>query len=68
MLAMLKKLNYTYPYHQAIGFYLQRAGNYREAQIQLLKKFDFKYDFYLDHGMRNLEYSKEWKLYYPKGF
>lgn len=66
--AMLWKLNYIYPYHQAIGFYLQRAGIYRESQIQLLKKFNFEYDFYLSHQMKEAEYSKEWRLYYPKGF
>ncbi|TRZ93078.1 MAG: hypothetical protein D4R82_05770 [Dehalococcoidia bacterium] len=66
--AMLKKLNYIYPYHQAIGFYLERAGVYRETQIRLLKKFDFKFDFYITHQMKEAQYSKEWRLYYPKGF
>lgn len=66
--AMLQKLNYIYPYHQAIGFYLQRAGVYTETQIRLLKKFDFKFDFYITHQIKEAEYSKEWRLYYPKGF
>jgi len=66
--AMLQKLNYTYPYHQAIGFYLQRAGVYRESQISLLKKFKFEYNFYIANQIKEPEYSKEWRLYYPKGF
>lgn len=66
--AMLQKLGYIYPYHQAIGFYLQKAGVYRETQIRLLKKFEFKFDFYITHQLKETEYSKEWKLYYPKGF
>jgi len=66
--ARLKTLDYIYPYHQAIGFYVEKAGNYRDAQIELLKGFDIKYDFYLDHAMGEVEYSKEWKLYYPKNF
>jgi len=66
--AMLKKINYIYPYHQAIGFYLHRTGVYRESQIQLLKNFEFKYDFYLAHHMKEVEYSKEWRIYYPNGF
>lgn len=66
--ARLKTLDYIYPYHHAIGFYLEKAGNYRDAQIELLKGFDFKYDFYLDRAMEEVEYSKEWRLYYPKDF
>lgn len=66
--AMLKQLDYVYPYHQAIGFYLERSGVYKDSQIRLLKKSDFKYDFYLTHQMKETEYSKEWRLYYPKGF
>lgn len=36
--AMLKKLSYTYPYHQSIGYYLERAG-YRPSQLDLLRSF-----------------------------
>jgi len=65
--AMLKQLNYVYPYHQAIGFYLERSGVYKENMIDLLNKFNIKFDFYLVHGMKEMEYSKRWRLYYPKG-
>lgn len=66
--AMLQKLSYIYPYHQAVGFYLQKSGVYKESQVQLLKKFNFKFDFYLTHRMTETQYSKEWRLYYPRGF
>ena len=66
--AMLKKLNYIYPYDQAIGFYLEKSGVYEESQIELLRNFEFKIDFYLTHDMKETEYSKKWRLYYPKGF
>ena len=66
--AMLKKLNYTYPYHQAVGFYLERAGVYKNSLIALLRKFERKHDFYLTHQMKEKSYSKAWRLYYPKGF
>ena len=65
--AMLKKLEYLYPYHQSIGFYLEKAGVYTESQIKLLKQFDVRYDFYLAHQMKETEYSTEWRVYYPKG-
>lgn len=65
--AMLKKLDYIYPYHQAVGFYLERSGVYNESSIRLLRKFDMDYDFYLTHQMKDTSYSKEWRLYFPKG-
>jgi len=68
LVSMLTRLDYTYPYHQAIGFYLEKTGVYRDSQIRLLEKLDMKFDFYLTHQMKDPEYSKRWKLYYPKGF
>ncbi|MFH1732867.1 MAG: type IV toxin-antitoxin system AbiEi family antitoxin [Planctomycetota bacterium] len=64
--AMLKKLDYVYPYYQAVGFYVERAG-YRDAAVDLLRKFEMKYDFYLDHGLKDKAYAKTWRLYVPKG-
>ena len=66
--AMLRQLDYVYPYHQAIGFFLERAGAYRESQLRLMKKFPFEFDFYVTHQMKETEYSREWRVYYPKGF
>jgi predicted transcriptional regulator of viral defense system len=65
--AMLKTLDYVYPYHQAIGFYLERTGAYDEPTLRLLRKFELKYDFYITYDMRDPEYSKEWRLFFPKG-
>lgn len=62
--AYLKKADYIYPYHQAIGFYLERAG-YAENVLRLMDNFPQKYDFYLTHNMKNKNYSERWKLYYP---
>lgn len=67
LVSMLKEIDYVYPYHQTIGFYLETSGAYRESQIQLLRKLDTKHDFYLMHQMKEPEYSSKWKLFYPKG-
>lgn len=65
--AMLKKINYIYPYHQVIGFYLENSGVYKETAVNLLKKPGLEYDFYLTHQMTDTVYSKNWRLYYPRG-
>ena len=66
--ATLRKLNYTYPYHQAIGFYLEHAGGYRQSQLDLLRQFDVEFDFYLAHRMKDTDYNERWRLFIPKGF
>ena len=64
--AMLQKMNYIYPYKQALGFYLERAG-YRKRQLNLLETDPFTHDFYLTYKMQTTEYSQRWRLHYPKG-
>jgi hypothetical protein len=68
--AYLKQMNYLYPYHQVIGFYLERAGGYDESEIGTYFNFPIEYDFYLVHGIKETEreYSEKWRLFYPKGF
>lgn len=65
--AMLQQMAFGYPYHQAIGYYLERSG-YRPAQIELLRRFPIVRDFYLTHHMDATDYVKEWRLFVPKGF
>ena len=67
MTSLLGELAYTYPYHQAIGFYLDRSGSYSEAATELMRKFKIEFDFYLVHGMKEMDYDEKWHLYYPKG-
>jgi predicted transcriptional regulator of viral defense system len=66
LVSMLKKINYAYPYHQAIGFYMERS-NFDTSSLNLLKKIGIKYNFYLDYNMKGTEYSQKWKIYFPKG-
>lgn len=67
LVATLKKINYVYPYQQAVGFYLEKAGVYKQSQLDLVRRFEMKYNFYLMHKMKDYEYSQQWRLYYPKG-
>lgn len=66
LLATLKKLDYTYPYHQSIGFYLEMAG-YDESVLNLAEKVEIKYNFYLTYKIKDKDYSARWKLFFPRG-
>jgi hypothetical protein len=67
LLATLKKLDYVYPYHQAIGFLMDRAG-YDEKRYSILHKIGLKHDFYLTHGLVDPKYSSKWRIFYPGSF
>lgn len=66
----LKKINYIYPFHQSIGFLLDRVGVDKKLLDEFFKSFSFNYDFYLLHSKENLNkqslsFSKKWRLFYP---
>lgn len=65
LVATLKKLDYVYPYHQAIGFYMQKAG-YAKGQYSRLKSMGLDYDFHLAYGLKDKEYDSDWRLFFPK--
>jgi hypothetical protein len=66
LVATLKQLGYVYPYHQAVGFYLQRAGVEPE-KLDRLKHLGLNYDFYLAHKMGPTSFSPEWRIHFPEG-
>ena len=63
--ALLRRLNYTYPYHQCIGFYLKRSG-YPDNDQLLAKHEHIEFDFYLSHNLKDPDYDPEWRLYFPR--
>lgn len=60
---MLKELEYVYPYHQAIGFYLDACGH---DEASVLRKFGLNYNFYLTHQIREPVFSEKWRVFFPK--
>ena len=66
LLATLKALDYKYPYHQVIGFYLERAGAGPSVLDRLMAmKSDFR--FYLNYSMKGAVLNDRWNVYVPEG-
>ena len=65
--ATLKKLNYVYPYHQAIGFIMEFVG-YPQRKTDMLFELGAEYDFYLTHGMKEPSFNEKWRLRFPREF
>lgn len=60
------KFKYTYPYYQAIGFYLEKAG-YKNTYILPFLKKEKPFKFYLTYNMKITSFSDKWNLFYPIG-
>ncbi|MEM6674289.1 MAG: type IV toxin-antitoxin system AbiEi family antitoxin [Planctomycetota bacterium] len=63
----LEYVNHFYPYHQAIGFLMERAGFDTES-LRPLKALGTEHDFYLMHGMKAPRHNPSWRVFYPDGF
>lgn len=60
-------LDYVYPYHQVLGYYLECA-NFPATCVDKFRKRSMKFDFYLTHQMGKTQYIGEWKLHVPRDF
>ncbi|TEA78769.1 type IV toxin-antitoxin system AbiEi family antitoxin domain-containing protein [Allopusillimonas ginsengisoli] len=65
--AMLKTMKFGYPYHQAIGFYLERAG-YKDSLVEIFRRQPIARDFYLAYGLQKTTFDAKWRLHIPQGF
>jgi hypothetical protein len=63
---LLTALDYRYPYHQAVGFYMDAAGYSTEDQHHFAS-MEIEYDFYLGHGLQYPVFDKAWRIFYPRG-
>ncbi|MCY1270053.1 hypothetical protein D9M68_184980 [compost metagenome] len=68
LVTTLRKLEFTYPYHQAIGYYLERA-RFKPSLLDLVRRLPMEHDFYLAHDMgAKKRYVSDWRLFVPDGF
>lgn len=66
-LEIYARLDYIYPYHQAIGFLLEKTNNPNKELIEEFFKMPKPFKFYLVHNIpkEKLEFNKKWNIYYP---
>lgn len=67
VLEALKRIDHFYPYHQAIGFLMDRAG-FSATALKVMRTPGLNHDFYLTHGMSNPEFDRSWRVFHPQGF
>jgi len=65
ILHILRTLDYKYPFHQAIGFYMKRSG-YAKADQDLVRELGTEFNFYLGHGIKDPMFDEEFKVFFPK--
>ena len=61
---LLAQTKYAYPYHQSLGFLLERAG-VAGVHLEPLRRLPRRFKFYLDYGMKIPLYDPNWQVYYP---
>ncbi len=66
LIETLDVVAHVYPFHQAIGFYLERAG-LPAARLTRLRQRGVNYDFYLSNQIENAAYNPSWRIYAPPG-
>jgi hypothetical protein len=66
LIEYLAALDYIYPYHQSVGFYLGKTG-FKGPLLNHLRELPRQFDFYLDYEMKQKSYSPEWRIFYPEG-
>jgi hypothetical protein len=61
---VLREVEHSYPYHQAIGFLMDRAG-FSKNDTNVFKTSGVEFDFYLEQKIERSLYDAEWRVYYP---
>jgi len=60
----LSELNYVYPYHQALGWYLSQSG-YTDDQLACFRQRPRNHRFYLTHQIKKPVLDEHWNVFCP---
>jgi hypothetical protein len=64
MVTVIRKLDHLYPYHQAVGFYLDRVG-FGQQELVGLKRLGLDFNFYLANRIKPTEFDSAWRVFFP---
>jgi len=67
LVELLGALGHRYPYHQSVGFMLERAGADPKL-LEPLRELGLEYDFYLSYQMPEPVLDASWRVHHPEGF
>jgi predicted transcriptional regulator of viral defense system len=68
LIDLLDELDFVYPYHQSIGFYLDRAKACSKSDLELFLDVPQEFDFYIANQINDLKHDKRWRVFYPATF
>lgn len=60
----IHSLDFVYPYSQAIGWYMDRAG-YEGKALKPLRTQPKRRRFYLDHKISKMSFDDKWQIFVP---
>jgi predicted transcriptional regulator of viral defense system len=60
----LAKLDYVYPFHQAIGWYMEKA-DYSDKQLKAFRSLPKHRRFYLTHKIEKPVFDDAWQIFVP---
>jgi hypothetical protein len=67
LLEIYRRLEFVYPYAQAIGLFMEHAGMPGHAD-EIRQVYPPRQRFYVDHGAKSTwGYDERWMISYPKG-
>ena len=66
LISYLDTMDYKYPYHQSLGFYLERAGA-NASDLELFSTKGINFNFYLDYSMASTGFDESWRIFFPIG-
>lgn len=64
LIRILLRLDHAYPYHQALGFYLEAAG-FSEDETKGFFELGVKFNFYLEQSSAPTAFNEKWRIHYP---